>query len=83
MFDYMVYVVYFVFGIFENNGLCLVFYFVKILQFFFEVIWDIFKFNVKDLWFEDGSQLFVWSQGDEIGFGNYGDYVFGWKDNVL
>lgn len=70
-------------GGFQVAGPCPSTHPVRMPQLAYETLWNTTGFNDKSLWPRDGSQPFVWSMNDHLGYGSHGDYVFGWQGDSL
>ena len=69
-----------------NNGVCPPTHPVRMISIFFEITWQTDKFASG--WLDANgkpfrAQPFIWSFGDNTGFGLHGDFMNGWDSNVL
>lgn len=63
-----------------NSGFCPDSHPKRFVSIFYEVLWSVDAF--KDMWYGD-SQPFVFSTGDDTGYGYHGDFVNGWDVPTL
>jgi hypothetical protein len=63
-----------------NSGFCPPSHPKRFISIFYEVIWNTPDF--ANMWYGD-QQPFVWSMGDDTGYGYHGDFVNGWDVPTL